>query len=356
MIVIAKIENRTTIIVITLLFIILIGYLDFITGPDFSFSLFYLIPISLLALYKGTKVSAVLVCTFFSSLLCLLAEYYSSEYPSSFIPLWNGFVRFVMFTAIGLLLIYLKQNDKRLKSANRDLKVLNEEKNKFIGIAAHDLRSPISGINSLSNLIMDEYKDSINPKMIEALQSIGSMSDNILVLLKDLLDVAKIESGNVELKLKIQDYISFIKHQISLSQMIADRKNISIVFQCQLDSIMLDFDEHYLFEVIDNLLSNAIKYSYNNGEIVIKISLQDAKQILTEIIDNGKGIPEEEQQKLFNYFQITSTMPTAGEQSTGLGLAIAKRIVTLHKGEIGLKSELNKGSNFYFTLPINNGL
>jgi len=168
------------------------------------------------------------------------------------------------------------------------------------------------------------------------------------------LDVSKIESGKVELKLETQDYLSFIKKQISLNQILARHKNITILLSTDRDSIIADFDNHYLSEAIDNLLSNAIKYSYNNSEILVKISLPDDRKILTEVIDKGQGIPEAEQQNLFSYFHTTSTRPTGGETSTGLGLAIVKRIITLHKGAIEVKSVIGQGSNFYFTLPIKN--
>jgi signal transduction histidine kinase len=168
------------------------------------------------------------------------------------------------------------------------------------------------------------------------------------------LDVSKIESGKVELKITTQDYISFIKQQIFMNQLLAKNKNITIHLDSPTDNIISDFDKHYLSEVIDNLLSNAIKYSNNNSEIDVKISMPDNKQLLIEVIDKGIGIAEGEQKKLFNYFQTISTRPTAGEQSTGLGLAIAKQIIKLHNGEIGVKSIQNQGSNFYFSLPIKN--
>ena len=104
-------------------------------------------------------------------------------------------------------------------------------------------------------------------------------------------------------------------------------------------------------EVINNLISNAIKFSIPKSEIVIKVSLTKNDKIKTEVIDKGEGIPKEEQYKLFKYFQKTSTKPTAGESSTGLGLAISKKIVIEHGGEIGVISEIDEGSNFYFELP-----
>ena len=351
MIVIGKIENRLTILAIAILIIALLGFLDYKTGEELSFSIFYLIPISLLSLYRGTKVTSILISTFFASIIWFLAEYYTREYSNLFFPIWNAFARLVMYSAIGLLLLYLKEKNKRVNLVNSNLKALNEEKNKFIGIAAHDLRSPIGGIYSLSDLLINEYNNYVSPKVLELLNLIRTMSNNTIVVLQNLLDVSKIESGKVELKLMTQDYISFIKHQIFLNQILAKHKNISISLQSRIDGIMMDFDKHYLSEAIDNFLSNAIKYSYNDSEIIVKISLPDDKHILTEVIDKGKGIAEVEQQKLFNYFQKASTRPTGGEVSTGLGLAIAKQIITLHNGEIGVKSVLDQGSNFYYTLP-----
>jgi signal transduction histidine kinase len=352
MIVIGKIENRLIILVISLLIITLLGLLDYKTGEELSFSIFYLIPISLLSLYRGTKTISIIICTFFASITWFLAEYYTREYSNLFFPVWNGFARLVMYSAIGLLLLYLKEKDKKVNLANKNLKALNEEKNKFIGIAAHDLRSPIGGIYSLSDLLINEYKNNVHPKVFEVLDLIRTMSNNTLVVLQNLLDVSKIESGKVELKLVTQDYISFINQQIVLNQILANHKNINISLHSRSDSIMIAFDNHYLSEVTDNLLSNAIKYSYNNSEIIVKISLTDDRHLLTEVIDKGRGIPVAEQQKLFNYFQKTSIQPTGDEISTGLGLAIAKKIITLHNGEIGVKSISDQGSNFFFTLPV----
>jgi signal transduction histidine kinase len=352
MIVIGKIENKFVVLLAILILITLIGFLDYITGEELSFSIFYLIPISFLSLYRGTKIFSILLSSVFASSLWFLAEYYTRVYSSIFFPIWNASVRLCIFTAIGLLLLYLKEKDKKLVQINSNLKAVNEEKNKFIGIAAHDLRSPISGIYTLSDLLIEENKNKLRSNVLKILNLIKTMSKNTLSVLENLLDVSKIESGKIELKLKTQDYISFIQQQVSLSEILAKQKNISISFHSETDSIMVNFDSHYLCDVINNLLSNAMKYSYNGSEIRVKISLNDNKQILTEVIDEGKGIPEEEQKGLFNYFQTTSTRPTEGEKSTGLGLAIAKKIITLHNGEIGVKSVLNQGSDFYFTLPV----
>ncbi len=348
-----KKTNAFGIFVFTLLIIVLIGFVDKITGSELSFSFFYLIPISLLSLYRGTKIVSIVIGSVLASLLWSFAEYSSREYSFILFLIWNSFVRLAIFTSIGLLIYYLKEKHKKLTLANNKLKALNEEKNRFIGITAHDLRNPISGIFTYSDLLIDDYKENTPVEVLRTINIIRTISKNTLVILNNLLDISKIESGKVELKIKPQDYILFVKQQISLNQMLANRKNIIFSFNSLEDSIIIDYDEHYLSQVLDNLLSNAIKYSNINAEIVINVSILNNQQIQTEVIDKGKGIPEEELQKLFNYFQTTSTRPTDGEKSTGLGLAIAKHIISLHNGEIGVKSIQNQGSNFYFLLPIN---
>ncbi len=253
---------------------------------------------------------------------------------------------------MGLLLFYLKENDKKLNLLNGHLKTINEEKNKFIGIAAHDMRSPIGIIHSFSDLLIENYKENLHTEIIEILEIIKKTSKDGLVMLENLLDISMIESGNLVLKYKRQDYISFVKHQIYVNQLIAQKKEISIQLRSQHDYLLVDFDEHYLSEILNNLLSNGIKFSDRNSEITVKISMFDNNQLQTEIIDSGIGIEEKELQNLFKYFQKTSSSPTEGEKSTGLGLAISKQIIVAHHGMIGVDSSQNKGSNFFFRIPI----
>lgn len=328
-----------------------IGFIDYVTGSELSFSIFYLLPISLLALSNKTKFYAIIATSLFASVIWFFADFYTKESPQIFIQIWNSFVRFCIFSAIGLLIFYIKKKHIELNLMNKNLSIINEEKNKFIGIAAHDLRNPISGIYSISDLLITNYKPSLQSDVIELISMINTTSKNTLVVLHNLLDVSKIESGKIELKLKPQEYISFVKNIVDLNQVLANPKKIKISLQTQINDVVFHFDEHYLSEVLDNLLSNAMKFSPYNSEIIVKISTTNDDQILTEVIDNGKGIPKAEQDNLFKYFQTTSVTPTAGEQSTGLGLAVSKKIILLHGGEIGVESDQNQGSIFFFTLP-----
>jgi len=346
-----KIKNRNVVLAIAMILVLLVGAIDLKTSTEFSSTIFYLIPIGLLALYRNTKVMAIMICALFASLLWIYAEYNSIKYSSLFYPMWNGFVKITIFNTVGLLLYYLKEKQRKLTSVNKYLLASNEEKNTFVGIAVHDLRNPISGIYSLSDLLLTNNKDKLDPEIVEGLDYIKTLSNNTLTIIQDLLNVSRLESGKVELKVKSEDYISFIKQQITLNQLTARQKGIKIFFHPDLENLVADFDRNHMKEVIGNLLSNAIKYSNPNTEITVNTSVTADGDIFTEVIDKGIGIPEEEQKKLFRYFQTASTQPTNGEQSTGLGLAIAKQIISLHEGKIGVKSVPGLGSAFFYTFP-----
>lgn len=338
-----KIKSKIILLLFAILIILLIGYIDFKTTPDLSFSIFYLIPISLLSLHRTSSFTLIIIGSVFAFIILFLAEIFGKDFSTILIPIWNSVARFFIFIFVGYLLFSFKAKNKKLES-------LNEEKNKFLGIAAHDLRNPIGGIYSFTEILLTLHDKNLKPEVREIVGFIKKMSNNCLVMIKELLDVSKIESGKINLKPVYQDYISFLKEQVHLNQYLAENKNIKIKLKSP-EKIFACFDAHYLSEVIDNLISNAIKYSYRDSEILVYVALKE-NSLLTEVIDKGRGIPVNEQQHVFNYFQKTSTKPTEGEQSTGLGLAIAKRIISDHYGQIGVSSELNKGSNFYFSIPM----
>jgi signal transduction histidine kinase len=345
-----RFKNQHTSSLISFLLILVIGYFDFLTGAEMSFSIFYLIPILFLVIIKETSQTIIVLNAFLASLVWFLADYNLKEYSHNILPFWNSFVRFVIFVLVGQLALNLNRKHKKLLKTNKELQKLNEEKNKLIGMAAHDLRNPIATIYSFSDLIISKVRNENN---IEIIHYIKEISSNTLEMLEKLLDISKIESGTVEISFKLQNYVEFVENYVALNQMFANKKEIKIRIETYKKEIPLLFDEHYLSEVINNLLTNAIKFSYPNSEVLVRVTESKKKRIKTEVIDKGKGIPQEEQDKLFNYFQKTSTRPTAGEKSTGLGLAIAKKIVLEHNGQIGVVSEKNKGSNFFYELPQN---
>jgi signal transduction histidine kinase/DNA-binding response OmpR family regulator len=237
---------------------------------------------------------------------------------------------------------------------NKELKELSEFKDEVLGIAAHDLRSPITAISMTGTLLRD-YGDRMKPhEKEESINGIIEKSRHMIRMINELLDITVVESGNLVLFRKpvnIGDLIDDICRQ---TEPVARAKEIRL--RCEFPDNLpeIEADKNKIKEVLDNLVSNAIKYTHPDGTVKIGAKQQD-ESILVWVSDNGVGIKESEKEKLFKKFSRTSSLPTGGETSIGLGLAIVKKIVDLHGGKIWVESEENKGSVFYFTLPVEPG-
>ena len=170
-------------------------------------------------------------------------------------------------------------------------------------------------------------------------------------LLNDFLDISKIEAGKLDLKKNEINYIPFVEQNIKLNSLLAQNKKIEITRAFNLSDQILLIDNEKIEQVLNNLIGNAIKYSYPNSKILVKV-FKENELIVTQVIDNGQGIPKNEINEIFHPFKKSSTIPTDGETSHGLGLAIVKKIIEGHNGNVGVASEFGKGSTFYFTLPI----
>ena len=240
---------------------------------------------------------------------------------------------------------------REIGKKNTELEKLNEEKDKFMRIAAHDLRNPVSAILSFSMLLLDESNGRFNANEVEFLEIIQQSSEFVLKLLNELLDLAVIESGNLNLNLLRNDLVSLIKSNITLNRVVSERKNIKINFNCDVSEVLLDIDQVKIEQILNNLISNAVKYSFPNSEVDVLLT-KNERQAIIMVIDKGQGIPKEEQSKLFQPFAKTSVKSTGGERSTGLGLSICKKIVEAHNGKIWFDSEENHGSTFYVALPL----
>ena len=239
---------------------------------------------------------------------------------------------------------------RELSRKNAELSRMNEVKNRFLGMAAHDLRSPLAIIHSYSQFLIEKTSGMLPGKYQQFLDTIFSTSQFMLGLIEDLLDVSKIESGKMELNIERFDLIELVKNNIELNQTLAEKKNLDLHLECNPGKVYVDADKQKLEQVFNNLINNAIKFSYAGSKVSIKVNI-DAQKVLIKIQDEGKGIPKDKQETLFQPFQSGSEPGTEGEKGTGLGLAIVKRIIEEHSGEIWVESEKNKGAAFSFTLP-----
>lgn len=245
----------------------------------------------------------------------------------------------------------LAQAEQDLRKQNAELVALNQQKNGLLGMAAHDLRSPISATISGLELFIEDLADGMEPDSVELLRMLLDNNRFMLRMLNDVLDLATIESGRLDLKPVEADFADLIRRTCFFNRLLASKKGIEIVEDISPGLPCVWFDPGKMEQVINNLLSNAIKFSHPNTRVRVFAGL-DGARLVARITDEGQGIPEPEQRSLFQPFKKTSVKSTGGEKSTGLGLAIAKRILEAHAGSIGVQSQVGVGSTFYLTLPV----
>ncbi|HAT51332.1 MAG: hybrid sensor histidine kinase/response regulator [Nitrospirae bacterium] len=225
---------------------------------------------------------------------------------------------------------------------------LNDLKNKFLGMAAHDLRSPLHSICGLSDMLLHlELTEDERRRFITTILNVGLQMRN---LVNDLLDVSVIESGAFEIHRQSGSFEEFLPSRIELFRFAAEKK--AIRFNVHLsEPRVAQFDEDRMSQVVDNLISNAIKFSNAGTQVTIRTG-HDETKIWLQVEDQGPGLSEEDQACLFGAFQKLSARPTGQEKSIGLGLAIAKKIVDAHHGEITVQSVVGEGSVFTVSIPM----
>jgi PAS domain S-box-containing protein len=236
------------------------------------------------------------------------------------------------------------------KKTENSLKELIATKDKLFSIIAHDLRSPFNSIIGFSELLIENSNDILLEDSEEYIKIINSAAKNTLILLDNLLNWAKSQTGQLSYKPEKIIFSEVVEEIIALSKTIAKSKNIALEYSCK-DNLEIFVDVNMLNTVLRNLISNAIKFTNVGGHIKISAELKQ-NQVEITISDNGIGINKEKLTKLFSIASNTTTLGTADENGSGLGLVLCKEFIQKNNGDIWVESEENKGSNFIFTLPI----
>lgn len=238
-----------------------------------------------------------------------------------------------------------------LTRLNDELKQLNESKNDFLRMAAHDLRTPVGGIRGLAEVLLEQ--NDLDAEKTEDLLLILQASNHMSQLIENLLDVDAIETGQTKIKLQWTDPRQIITEWISNHRILAEKKGINIHQSNPKDQSLdqIQTDPVCFSRIVSNLLSNAVKFSEYNSDVILTLNL-DKEYFSLSIRDGGPGIPEQELNKLFRKFSKLSTRPTSGEGSSGLGLYIVKQLCELLNGEITVANHPNSGAVFTLKLPI----
>lgn len=227
----------------------------------------------------------------------------------------------------------------------------DEAKTNFIAVASHEFKTPLSAINMCLMLLQDKRFGTLNPEQDEIVVSMKSEVQRLIKMVSELLDISKMETGNIELDKKLVSPKVLIDYSASPFEGQLNEKNI--IIEKVIDPDIPDFmaDNEKISWVLINFLSNAIRYTPPGGKIIMEAKKLNGK-VEFAVLDKGPGIAKEHHSEVFQRFVQIKSNGAKNEKGLGLGLAISKEVITKHGGEIGVNSELGAGSYFFFTLPL----
>jgi PAS domain S-box-containing protein len=228
-------------------------------------------------------------------------------------------------------------------------------KNRFLSTMSHELRTPLNAILGYDDLLKGEFFGPLNEKQKEYVQMIDDSGKHLLTLINDLLDLAKIDAGVMDVTLEFMEPAELIQACLVMINAQARKKGLAIdtVIAPELTSVKAD--RKRCIQILLNLLTNAVKYTPKGGRVEIHATCPPGVAVKIEVRDSGVGINPDDLESVFSEFHQADRVRDQALGGTGIGLALAKRLTELHRGEIGVESELGKGSVFWFTLPIRTG-
>jgi len=262
-------------------------------------------------------------------------------------------------------------------------KELEKMREDFTNMMVHELRSPLTGVKGIAKLLGGDKVKSDEKKYNEFVSLIATNTEDMLGLVNDLLDVAKLESGKFQIIKKPSNIVELIRRRIASFEALADQNSLVLEEKLAADLPQsTDFDEHKIIQVLNNFISNSIKFTDAGGKITIsafaltagkdlaqsvveqslvwpgikKGVVMDTDKLVIGVTDTGVGIEEAKISKLFNKFVQLENSARSEKKGTGLGLVVSKGIMEAHEGRIGVFSEPGEGSTFYFTLPLNSSI
>jgi signal transduction histidine kinase len=257
----------------------------------------------------------------------------------------------VSFDALTRLTSDLTSAQRQLAKKNVELEGLVKLKNEFLGMAAHDLRNPIGGVERLAEMLLEETQGVLGTEHLELLELIRSAAADMRSLVESFLDASRIDAGKLTLEVVAADLVSLLQRRVALIRFAAEKKSIALELRTSEPRLVLAMDPPKLAQVVDNLLGNAIKFSPAGSRVTIALAV-DGDHAVVSVSDEGPGLKKEDIALLYRPFSTASARGTRGEPSIGLGLAIAKKIVDVHGGRISVRSEPGQGATFEVALPL----
>ncbi|MEI2583988.1 ATP-binding protein [Scytonema sp. PRP1] len=256
------------------------------------------------------------------------------------------------FVALTLEVYERKMTEAALREAKEAAEVANRAKSSFLANMSHELRTPLNAILGITEALSDEVCGPVTEEQRKSLTTLEKSGKHLLELINDILDLAKIEAGKMELQLGLTSVQGLCDYSLSFVKQIAFKKKIQLSSQVPEGIKLIQVDERRIRQALINLLSNAVKFTPDGGKVWIEVQTDPTAELIHfTVVDTGIGIAPEKIPNLFQPFVQLETSYTRRFAGTGLGLSLIRRIVELHNGTVSVESEVGLGSRFTMTLP-----
>ena len=262
---------------------------------------------------------------------------------------FSGHVDVTNRDELGALAANVNRMNDELQRLYRELETASRHKSEFLANMSHELRTPLNAIIGFSQVLRDGLFGEVNAKQEEYLEDILTSGHHLLALINDVLDLSKVEAGQVQLELAPFSLGDALERGVSMVREQATRNGVQVTLHANDGFHVVTGDERRVRQVIFNLLSNAVKFTSAGGSVDVTATRANG-EVRVSVADTGPGITEDDLDRIFEEFQQTEAGARQHE-GTGLGLALSKRFVEMHGGRIWCDSEVGKGSTFVFTIP-----
>ncbi len=325
--------SRQRILLVGLLFVILVGLLDYLTGYRLGFSLFYILPIYIVTWLGGFATGLIIVLA--ATISWFVADYLPrGDYVNVFIPAWNILVRLSVFSVISLLTWAVKLNQEKQKALTHYI--------------IHDLRTPVTVIISGLSFLREAE---LTGKPREYVDMISIAARRLNTLISSILDLERLKKGCMPITKSTFDLRQLIDAALEEVSVWAEHNVVSLECKFNINMPTIKTDRELLLRVLVNLLSNAIKVSPKQTTVKVLVTQIHCGDLIFRVVDQGRGISKATQKTLFNEFVQAQNNKVAGAVGSGLGLAFCKQAVEALGGKIWVESEEGKGAVFAFVLP-----